>query len=66
MDIIRFFIYTEFYLSDYLFIGVFIYTELYLSDYIFIRVFIYTDIFYFLRPGFGAIHLGINRDVFGH
>jgi len=61
MDIIGFFIYAEFYLSDYLFIGVFIYTEFYL----YICLFIYTDI-YLLRPGFGAIYFGINRDVFGH
>ena len=37
------FIYTEFYLSDYLFIGVFIYTEfyLYMFIYLFIQIFIY-------------------------
>jgi len=52
MDIIRVFIYAELYLSD-LFIQMLIY------------LFIYTDI-YLLRPGFGAIYLGINSDVFGH
>ena len=55
------------YLYRILFIRLFICRSVYLYRILFIHVylFIYTDI-YLLRPGFGAIYFGINRDVFGH
>ena len=37
----------------------------YLYGGLFIQIFIYTKFISLLKPGLGAIYLGINRDVFG-